>query len=232
MKLKFVKFLYNYTHLCIQSYILCNITYFRSVQFNHTYFKSVQFNHASLLITKRSILFLQLSTKIQKAMSFIGTQQKCKVCEKTVYPIKQLSAEGIVYHKSCFKCSHLKKCASCSKIVCPSEKAAMESQAHHKTCFKCSHGGYSISPSNYAALQGIWYCKHHFSKLFKEKDSYNHLIKFASMKRAVASVPKAWTCYPIFYRSYLVWVFFDLRVCFLFWSLLLFLWGTKRERQH
>ncbi|KDO42020.1 hypothetical protein CISIN_1g046210mg, partial [Citrus sinensis] len=77
------------------------------------------------------------------------------------------------------------------KIVCPSEKVAMESQAHHKSCFKCSHGGYSISPSNYAALEGIWYCKHHFSKLFKEKDSYNHLIKFASMKRVVASVPEA-----------------------------------------
>ncbi|KDO36535.1 hypothetical protein CISIN_1g034188mg [Citrus sinensis] len=41
-------------------------------------------------------------------MSFIGTQQKCKVCEKTVYPVEQLSADGIVYHKSCFKCSHCK----------------------------------------------------------------------------------------------------------------------------
>lgn len=41
-------------------------------------------------------------------MSFTGTQQKCKVCEKTVYPVEQLSADGAVYHKSCFKCSHCK----------------------------------------------------------------------------------------------------------------------------
>ncbi|KAH9702131.1 LIM domain-containing protein WLIM2b [Citrus sinensis] len=192
-------------------------------------------------------------------MSFIGTQQKCKVCEKTVYPVEQLSADGVVYHKSCFKCSHCKgtlklsnyssmegvlyckphfeqlfkesgnfnknfqspekltpelvnlsynitrspskaasmfsgtqeKCASCSKTVYPLEKVAVENQAYHKTCFKCSHGGCSISPSNYAALEGILYCKHHFSQLFKEKGSYNHLIKSASMKRAAASVPEA-----------------------------------------
>jgi hypothetical protein len=41
-------------------------------------------------------------------MSFTGTQQKCKVCEKTVYPVEQLSADGVVYHKYCFKCSHCK----------------------------------------------------------------------------------------------------------------------------
>jgi len=41
-------------------------------------------------------------------MSFTGTQQKCKACEKTVYPVEQLSADGVSYHKSCFKCSHCK----------------------------------------------------------------------------------------------------------------------------
>jgi len=32
-------------------------------------------------------------------------------------------------------------------------------------------------------LEGILYCKHHFSQLFKEKGRYNHLIKCASDKR-------------------------------------------------
>ena len=50
--------------------------------------------------------------------------------------------------------------------------------------FQVSHGGCLISPSNYGALEGILYYKHHFSQLFKEKGSYNHLIKTASMKRA------------------------------------------------
>nr|BAM13339.1 LIM domain-containing protein [Oryza officinalis] len=183
---------------------------------------------------------------------FSGTQQKCKVCTKTVYPMDQLSTDGVVFHRSCFKCQHCKstlslgnyssiegvpyckphfeqlfketgsynksfqspakpasekltpeltrspskaarmfsgtqeKCATCGKTAYPLEKVTVEGQAYHKSCFKCSHGGCAISPSNYAALEGILYCKHHFSQLFKEKGSYNHLIKCASVKRAEA----------------------------------------------
>ncbi|KAL9266133.1 LIM domain-containing protein, partial [Drosera capensis] len=40
--------------------------------------------------------------------SFTGTQEKCKVCDKTVYVMDQLAADGSSYHKSCFKCSHCK----------------------------------------------------------------------------------------------------------------------------
>ncbi|CAN8279506.1 unnamed protein product [Cochlearia groenlandica] len=185
-------------------------------------------------------------------MSFTGTQQKCKACEKTVYPVELLSADGVSYHKSCFKCTHCKsrlqlsryssmegvlyckphyeqlfkesgsfnknfqspvksaeklspeltrtpsrvagrfsgtqeKCATCSKTVYPIEKVTVESQTYHKSCFTCSHGGCPLSPSNYAALEGILYCKHHFAQLFKEKGSYNHLIKSASIKRSAAA---------------------------------------------
>lgn len=48
-------------------------------------------------------------------MSFTGTQQKCKACDKTVYPVEQLSADGVSYHKSCFKCSH---CKGTLKVLC------------------------------------------------------------------------------------------------------------------
>lgn len=165
----------------------------------------------------------------------------------------QLTADGVTYHKSCFKCNKCKgtlklsnyssmegvlyckphfeqlfreagnfnknfqspakasdklnpeltrspskaagmfsgtqeKCAICSKTAYPLEKVTVEGMAYHKSCFKCSHGGCPISPSNYAALEGILYCKHHFSQLFKEKGSYNHLIKCASVKRTAASI--------------------------------------------
>ncbi|GAB2240369.1 hypothetical protein Droror1_Dr00020887 [Drosera rotundifolia] len=40
--------------------------------------------------------------------SFTGTQEKCKVCDKTVYVMDQLAGDGSSYHKSCFKCSHYK----------------------------------------------------------------------------------------------------------------------------
>uniref|UniRef100_D6MJX5 Transcription factor n=1 Tax=Lycoris longituba TaxID=272140 RepID=D6MJX5_9ASPA len=56
----------------------------------------------------------------------------------------------------------------------------------HKTCFKCSHGGCTLTPSSYAALDGILYCKHHFAQLFKEKGSYSHLTKTASMRKSSA----------------------------------------------
>jgi cysteine/glycine-rich protein len=69
-------------------------------------------------------------------------------------------------------------------------QVTVEEKAYHKSCFKCSHGGCAITPSNYAALEGILYCKHHFSQLFKEKGSYNHLIKCASVKRAAEAQPE------------------------------------------
>lgn len=50
---------------------------------------------------------MHLDLKARK-MSFIGTQQKCEACDKTVYPVDQLSADGTAYHKACFKCSHCK----------------------------------------------------------------------------------------------------------------------------
>ena len=61
--------------------------------------------------------------------------------------------------------------------------------------FQVFSWGCLINPSNYVALEGILYCKHHFSQLFKEKGSYNHLIKTASMKRA-AAVPEVASAVP------------------------------------
>ncbi|CAL9051883.1 unnamed protein product, partial [Musa banksii] len=198
-------------------------------------------------------------------MSFTGTQDKCKACDKTVHFIDLLTADGVPYHKTCFKCSHCKgtllnqqetmqfhttcsnfsqldmimcnyssmdgilyckphfeqlfkesgsftkkfptgaksgernelskspskisymftgtqdKCVSCKKTAYPLEKLTEEGESYHKTCFKCSHGGCTLTPSSYAALEGIIYCKHHFAQLFKEKGSYNHLVCVASL---------------------------------------------------
>ncbi|GAB4845617.1 LIM domain-containing protein wlim1 [Ancistrocladus abbreviatus] len=38
-----------------------------------------------------------------------GTTQKCKACEKTVYLVDQLTTDGKVYHKACFRCHHCKR---------------------------------------------------------------------------------------------------------------------------
>ncbi|KAF8379470.1 hypothetical protein HHK36_028906 [Tetracentron sinense] len=142
-------------------------------------------------------------------MAFSGTLQKCNACDKTVYVVDLLSADGIAYHKSCFKCSHCRgtlvsrtpsrlcsmfsgtqdKCSTCHKTAYPLEKVTVEGEYYHKSCFKCSHGGCSLTPSSYAALDGILYCKHHFAQLFKEKGNYNHLIKTASIRKNAAPLP-------------------------------------------
>ncbi|KAF5729977.1 LIM domain-containing protein WLIM2b-like isoform X1 [Tripterygium wilfordii] len=177
---------------------------------------------------------------------FSGTVEKCKACDKTVHCVELVSADGVSYHKTCFKCSHCNgllkmgnyssmdgvlyckphfeqlfketgcftknfqsslksdrpnglarapsrlssmfsgtqdKCAFCKKTAYPLEKVTVEGEFYHKSCFRCSHGGCFLNPSSYAALDGILYCKPHFSQLFKEKGSYTHLTKTASMKK-------------------------------------------------
>ncbi|URE00759.1 LIM [Musa troglodytarum] len=140
-------------------------------------------------------------------MSFTGTQDKCNACDKTVHFIELLTADGVPYHETCFKCSHCKATlsvttlsrmasstaslilSSCSRRQAASPKSSqkptVEDESYHKTCFECSHGGRTLTPSSYAALDGILCCKRHFAQLFKEKGSYNHLVRVASLKRGL-----------------------------------------------
>ncbi|KJE97398.1 LIMD2 protein [Capsaspora owczarzaki ATCC 30864] len=36
----------------------------------------------------------------------------CEICDKTVYPMEQISADGHIYHKTCFRCQECKKILS------------------------------------------------------------------------------------------------------------------------
>ncbi|CAO2819919.1 unnamed protein product [Amaranthus hypochondriacus] len=36
---------------------------------------------------------------------FTGTLEKCKACDKTVYVVDMVTADGIPYHRTCFRCS-------------------------------------------------------------------------------------------------------------------------------
>ncbi|XP_073302970.1 LIM domain-containing protein PLIM2b-like [Primulina huaijiensis] len=51
---------------------------------------------------------------------FSGTQEKCAVCKKTVYPLEKVTVEGEFYHKSCFRCAH----GGC--FLAPSSYAALD----------------------------------------------------------------------------------------------------------
>ncbi|PIN15380.1 Regulatory protein MLP [Handroanthus impetiginosus] len=39
-------------------------------------------------------------------MAYYGTTLKCNACDKTVHFVEMMSADGVPYHKTCFKCSH------------------------------------------------------------------------------------------------------------------------------
>ncbi|XP_004510816.1 LIM domain-containing protein PLIM2b [Cicer arietinum] len=183
-------------------------------------------------------------------MSFTGTLDKCKACDKTVYVVDLLTLENIPYHKNCFKCSHCKgcltmstyssmdgilyckthfeqlfkesgnfsknfakssdkqnelnrtpsrlssmfsgtldKCAVCTKTVYPLEKVTLEGECYHKTCFRCAHAGCPLTHSNYAALDGVLYCRVHFAQLFMEKGTYSHVLNSTAHKRNGSSPP-------------------------------------------
>ncbi|KAK6130031.1 hypothetical protein DH2020_036217 [Rehmannia glutinosa] len=166
-------------------------------------------------------------------MAFYGTTQKCKACDKTVHFVEMMSADGVPYHKTCFKCTHCsgrlamsnysavegqlyckphfeqlfketgsftsKKFQPCpwhliyptilyprQRLLLTANRVTMEGEFYHKSCFRCAHGGCFLTTSSYAALDGILYCKPHFAQLFKEKGSYTHLTKTASLKKNAA----------------------------------------------
>ncbi|KAK3428695.1 LIM domain-containing protein PLIM2b [Eucalyptus grandis] len=83
----------------------------------------------------------------------------------------------------------LDKCTTCGKTVYPLEKVTLEGECFHKNCFRCAHGGCALTHSSYAALDGVFYCKHHFARLFMEKGNYSHVLEGAVHRRNMSSAP-------------------------------------------
>eukprot|EP00761_Pharyngomonas_kirbyi_P002198 gb/GECH01002202.1/.p1 GENE.gb/GECH01002202.1/~~gb/GECH01002202.1/.p1 ORF type:complete len:103 (+),score=17.92 gb/GECH01002202.1/:1-309(+) len=66
------------------------------------------------------------------------------------------------------------KCQVCNKTVYPMERLCIDGTVFHKRgCFKCAECNKTLSASNYAALQGKYYCKPHFQQLFRLKGNYH-----------------------------------------------------------
>jgi hypothetical protein len=85
------------------------------------------------------------------------------------------------------------KCIACNKTVYPIEKTSVEGLPYHKNCFKCIHGGCTISPSNYAVLEGRLYCKHYYSQLFKETGNYSKFNNTPALKPTASNVISRFT---------------------------------------
>ncbi|KAE9614150.1 hypothetical protein Lal_00016644 [Lupinus albus] len=63
-------------------------------------------------------------------MAFSGTQQKCKACDKVVHFVESVSADGISYHKNCFRCSH------CNGLLAMSNYSSLDGTLYCKPHFE------------------------------------------------------------------------------------------------
>jgi hypothetical protein len=63
------------------------------------------------------------------SIKFGSAGKKCKACTKTVYVAEEVSADGVIYHKQCFKC------ATCTKIVQITMYSAYKGCIYCKPCF-------------------------------------------------------------------------------------------------
>ncbi|GBG75283.1 hypothetical protein CBR_g19916 [Chara braunii] len=72
---------------------------------------------------------------------FSGTQDKCKACNKTVYPLEKVRVDEVDYHKRCFRCAH----GGCT--ITPSNYTAFEGRLycmHHMTQLFKEKGTYCL----------------------------------------------------------------------------------------
>ncbi|XP_076934480.1 LIM domain-containing protein PLIM2b-like [Bidens hawaiensis] len=67
-------------------------------------------------------------------MSFTGTLDKCKACDKTVYFVDLLTADGVTYHKACFRCTHCK--GTLSMVNYSSMDGVLYCKPHFEQLFK------------------------------------------------------------------------------------------------
>ncbi|QCD85018.1 LIM domain-containing protein WLIM2a-like [Vigna unguiculata] len=67
-------------------------------------------------------------------MAFSGTQQKCKACDKIVHFVESFSADGVSYHKNCFRCSHCNGLLAISNYC--SGDGILYCKVHYEQLFK------------------------------------------------------------------------------------------------
>ncbi|PWA91555.1 GATA type zinc finger transcription factor family protein [Artemisia annua] len=90
--------------------LLYNKPYSRGSNFsNGTYAMFIELNGLIQIFAakqERDNSMTRAPTPNKLSSLFCGTQDKCRACNKTVYPLEKMTMEGEPYHKSCFKCAH------------------------------------------------------------------------------------------------------------------------------
>ncbi|TPX38518.1 hypothetical protein SeMB42_g06688 [Synchytrium endobioticum] len=80
--------------------------------------------------------------------------------------------------------SKIETCSMCQKVVYPMDLTKADEKIFHKTCIRCGHCNKVLSLGNYAALNGVFYCKPHFKQLFAIKGNYTDGFKASEERTA------------------------------------------------
>ncbi|KAL7747331.1 hypothetical protein RI367_007385 [Sorochytrium milnesiophthora] len=80
-------------------------------------------------------------------------------------------------------------CVVCKKSVYPLEKAVADERVYHKACIRCTQCNKQLSLGNYAAIQGMFFCKPHYKQTFALKGNYNDGFGIQKHEKALNYVP-------------------------------------------
>ncbi|XP_041466845.1 LIM domain-containing protein 2-like isoform X2 [Lytechinus variegatus] len=70
------------------------------------------------------------------------TSEMCIVCNRRVYPMEKITADNVIYHKTCFRCAECKACLSLGKYAALNGNVFCK--PHFKQMFKLK-GNYNFS---------------------------------------------------------------------------------------
>ena len=57
-------------------------------------------------------------SKANERKSTLGVADKCFFCDKSVYAMEKGEADGMIFHKNCFRCEHCKKVTKSKQLTC------------------------------------------------------------------------------------------------------------------
>lgn len=98
------------------------------------------------------------SSLYHRAVSALLLLRRCRV-------FFNVRAASIFAHT--YRHLQLTDCIEHPCAVTTQEKIVADSKIYHKQCLKCEKCKKTLQLGNYAAIEGTFYCKPHFSELFK-----------------------------------------------------------------
>jgi len=100
---------------------------------------------------------------------------KCTACGKMVERANQLSIDSLIFHKTVRVPSFERKIMETFRSACDAKCATRYSSIGGCVYFRSADIVLDkvLSAGNYAALEGKYYCKPHFSQTFKTKGNYS-----------------------------------------------------------